>query len=226
MSSTCFTRGFDAELLDLCSESEHVVLSQQFIPFVQEYVGENDYAKPQDPVIADDNSVQGTCVVHRRHFDLVGGYDEVLRNYGGEDLELYERLVTLQLQTVVLDPEVFIRVIPHSHAERSRFFEPGSERGFLVGKVYRVAKEMMVKLNGTFDIDYQTRVGIYDEIVRLVTNMAEMKDKELELEIRFPDTRTQGLHQTFEFERAIKVHVRARDPARGGRARPSSLAGM
>jgi predicted glycosyltransferase involved in capsule biosynthesis len=38
--------------------------------------------------------VQGTCVVHRRHFDLVGGYDEVLVSYGGEDMELYERLAT------------------------------------------------------------------------------------------------------------------------------------
>jgi glycosyltransferase involved in cell wall biosynthesis len=187
-----------------------VVISDQFIPFVDENVGENAFAKPQDPQVLLDNSMQGTCVVHKRHFNLVGGYDEVLQNYGGEDLELYERLATARVDRVLLSPSTFIRVIEHGQDDRGRFFEKGSDLGFLIGKVYRVAKDMMIRVNGSFDVEIETRQQLYDEIIRLVQNMERMERKELNLEVKFPDNNTRGLHQSWEFLRSINLRVRPR----------------
>ena len=202
-----------------------VVISDQFIPFVEENVGLDAFAKPEDPQIPADNSVQGTCVIHRQHFDLIGGYDEVLENYGGEDLELYERLATAQVERVYLSPAVFQKVIAHGQDDRGRFFDRSSELGFLIGKVYRVAKDMMIRIEGSFDVDIETRQQLYAEIIRLVGNMDRMDRKELNLEINFPDNNTRGLHQTWAFSRSINLHVKLRSSVRDEEAGPLRSSG-
>ena len=104
-----------------------VVLADGFLAFVQENLKPDAFAKPRDPQTLGENSVQGTCVVHRSHFELVGGYDEVLVNYGGEDLELYERLRTAHVQLMQLPPSLFARVIPHGQEDRERYTTWGLE---------------------------------------------------------------------------------------------------
>jgi len=184
-----------------------VVLADSFIASVDACLASNEYAKFPDPAAPRDNSVQGTCVIHRRHFELVGGYDEVLTNYGGEDLELYERLALAKVVRRIIDATQVVEVIEHGRAERTRFFEIDPEPGFLIGKVYRVAIGMMVRLNDTFVIDRDVRVSIYKEITRLVGNMANRREKNLRLEITFPDAATQGLHQRWQFTRSIMIRV-------------------
>ena len=184
-----------------------VVLADGFSEYLARKLGPDAFAKPRDPQTEGENSVQGTCVVHRRHFDLVGGYDEVLVNYGGEDLELYERLATARVAVVQLPPELFAKVIPHGQEDRERFFDARAETGFMVGKVYRIAKNMMIRLNGTFDVALSTRQQLYAEITRLVKNMDRMRDKSLTLEVKFPDESDVGLHKAWSFLRSIKVKV-------------------
>lgn len=184
-----------------------VVLADGFLAFVAANLGPDAFAKPRDPQTLGENSVQGTCVIHRRHFDLVGGYDEVLVNYGGEDLELYERLGTARVGVVSLPPELFARVIPHGAEDRERFLSAKAETGFMTGKVYRIAKDMMIRLNGTFDVDIATRRQLYDEVTWLVRNMDRMAEKGLTLEVKFPDANDVGLHKHWSFMRSIKVTV-------------------
>lgn len=190
-----------------------VVIADTFTALADGLVGADVFARPRQPATPQDNSVQGTCVVHKRHFDMVQGYDEVLRDYAGEDLELYERLMTARVGSVSLDPAAFDRVIAHGHQERSRFFDKSADMGFLVGKVYRVAKDMMIRIDGSPEIQLDVRKNLYDEIVRLVANMQSMQRKELTLTINFPDTGTQGLHRVWEFSRSINLHVRLRPRA-------------
>lgn len=184
-----------------------VVLADGFVDFVSARLGADAFAKPPNPSVPEQNSLQGTCVVHRSHFDLVGGYDEILVNYGGEDLDLYDRLQTARVDMVYLPPEVFSRVIAHGDQDRERFLEGKVESGFLAGKVYRTAKDMMIRLNGTFDLDIDARRKLYEEITRLVGGMERMKRKSLTLEVNFADARTGGLHDRWNFQRSIKLTV-------------------
>lgn len=193
-----------------------VVVSDRFIPLVDASLSDNAFAKPFTPTTPQENSLQGTCVIHKRHFDQIGGYDEVLRNYGGEDLELYERLWAARVNFMVLEREAFDRVIDHSQEERSRFFDQSSQLGFLVGKVYRVAKDIMVRMDGIENIELEIRQNLYDEVARLVGNMARMERKELSLEIRFPDGKKSGLHRKWEFHRSVWLTVRMRANEGGG----------
>ena len=163
-----------------------VVLADSFIASVDAGLGPNQYAKFADPALPRDNSVQGTCVIHRRHFELVGGYDDVLTNYGGEDLELYERLALAKVEKRIIDAGEVVEVIDHGPADRTRFFDKRPDAGFLIGKVYRVAIGMMIRLTETFVIDRDLRVGIYEEITRLVGNMTNGGEQEPALRDHLP----------------------------------------
>jgi glycosyltransferase involved in cell wall biosynthesis len=184
-----------------------VVLADSFIASVDRELGSDEFAKFAEPTSPRDNSVQGTCVVQRRHFELVGGYDDVLTNYGGEDLELYERLAHAKVGKRIIDAREVVEVIDHSPAERTRFFDKRQDAGFLIGKVYRVAIGMMIRVTENYVIDRELRAGIYKEITRLVGNMTARGEKNLRLEITFPDDATHGLHQKWEFTRSIVIRV-------------------
>jgi glycosyltransferase involved in cell wall biosynthesis len=192
-----------------------VVLADGFIAFVDAMLGPGQYAKFADPASARENSVQGTCVIHRSHFDLVGGYDEVLTNYGGEDLELYERLAIGRIERRIIDQSLIVEVIDHSRAQRTRFFEIAPETGFLIGKAYRVAIGMIIRLNETFVVNRELRENVYKEITRLVGNMVNGSERNMRLEINFPDTAVHGLHQHYHFTRSIVLRVDPRGDVTG-----------
>ena len=184
-----------------------VVLADSFIASVDAGLGPNQYAKFAEPAQPRDNSVQGTCVIQRRHFELVGGYDDVLTNYGGEDLELYERLALAKVEKRIIDAGEVVEVIDHGPADRTRFFDKQPDAGFLIGKVYRVAIGMMIRLTETYVIDRDLRLGIYAEITRLVGNMTDGGEQNLRFEITFPDHASRGLHRKWQFTRSIVVQV-------------------
>lgn len=85
----------------------------------------NSYATVDAPDLGDD--LRGTCVVPRAKFEAVGGYDELLRNYGMEDTELYVRLTDFGLEDAFVPPDGF-DVIPHGDDLRTTFFPVKSMR--------------------------------------------------------------------------------------------------
>jgi glycosyltransferase involved in cell wall biosynthesis len=185
-----------------------VILAGTFVDALERVpLKSSEFGKFADAVVPSENSLQGTCAVRAEHFRMVGGYDEVLKDYGGEDLDLYDRLALARVDRRVLQIDQIDGVIEHSEEERRRFLGKGARVGFLIGKVYRVAKGMILRINGTLEADLQLRQSVYDEICRLVGNMRHMPTKHLRLEIKFPDSATGGLHKNWEFTRSIVVRV-------------------
>jgi len=85
----------------------------------------NTFATIDATDLGDD--LRGTCIVPRAKFEAVGGYDELLKNYGMEDTELYARLIDFGLDDAFLPPASFA-AIPHDDALRTRFFPTKSVR--------------------------------------------------------------------------------------------------
>ncbi|MEI7599636.1 MAG: glycosyltransferase [Aestuariivirga sp.] len=85
----------------------------------------NTYATVDATDLGDD--LRGTCIIPRDKFTAVGGYDELLKNYGMEDTELYVRLTDFGLADAFISPEGF-EAIPHDDALRTRFFPVKSVR--------------------------------------------------------------------------------------------------
>ena len=79
----------------------------------------NTYATIDADGIGDD--LRGTCIVPRTQFEAVGGYDEVLKSYGMEDVELYQRLDDHGLADAFIAPDAF-QPIPHDDKLRTTYF--------------------------------------------------------------------------------------------------------
>jgi glycosyltransferase involved in cell wall biosynthesis len=63
----------------------------------------------------------GSCILHRDDFAAVGGYDEAMECYGGEDNDFYFRVELLGLSVEMLDLGLIDAVVPHDDAARVRF---------------------------------------------------------------------------------------------------------
>jgi hypothetical protein len=63
-------------------------------------------------------SVNGQCVVRKTQFEAVNGYSELIRTYGRDDEDLYDRLIARGWERRELPPACF-DFLPHSHEERT-----------------------------------------------------------------------------------------------------------
>jgi len=71
-------------------------------------------------------SVNGQCVLTKAQFETVNGYSEVIRTYGRDDEDFYDRLITAGFARREISP-AHLDFIAHSHGERTvNQFAPGS----------------------------------------------------------------------------------------------------
>jgi glycosyltransferase involved in cell wall biosynthesis len=82
----------------------------------------------------------GTFICPRASFTKVEGYDEVFTTWGGEDLDLYDRL-TISGLTQSEYPDHFVRSIQHDDALRFAYYEETEKyRAYIVSRYYRDLK--------------------------------------------------------------------------------------
>jgi predicted glycosyltransferase involved in capsule biosynthesis len=86
-----------------------------------------------------DPSLCGTAIINKRDFQKIGGYDEVFRGWGGEDLELYERLKINSVHHKYIDDQKF-SAIQHSDNMRLLALEQGGagskKKALMTSKLY------------------------------------------------------------------------------------------
>lgn len=75
--------------------------------------------------IAGENELHGQCIVAKAAFEKVGGYDEAMRGWGGEDGDFYLRLQAAGYRRTML-PAGPVTVLAHGDSERLRFAGAGS----------------------------------------------------------------------------------------------------
>ena len=64
-------------------------------------------------------SVNGQCVVAKRQFEEVNGYSEIIRSYGRDDEDFYDRLISAGFARREIGPDDFA-FLPHSDNDRIR----------------------------------------------------------------------------------------------------------
>lgn len=93
-----------------------------------------------------DPNTLGSCVVERTAFLAVGGYDEAIRGWGGEDNDLYEALSLGGVRRASYAGNL-VTPIRHSDAERTQFHgNKDIERARWLNQVYRAMKFDVVRL--------------------------------------------------------------------------------
>ncbi|NMY42366.1 glycosyltransferase [Pseudomonas sp. WS 5013] len=99
----------------------------------------------------------GTVVCPRAAFEAVDGYDEVFRGWGGEDDDLYARLVHCAGARASQYPAHFVEAISHADDERTTFHAIKSvEVQCLINACYIKLKNQL-RDYGIRDIPFETR---------------------------------------------------------------------
>ncbi len=87
----------------------------------------------------------GTVICQKTAFQQISGYDEVFRGWGGEDDDLYFRLVENADQLESAYPAHFISAISHDDEERTKFHqEKNKELQMVVNRYYRNTKHFLM----------------------------------------------------------------------------------
>jgi glycosyltransferase involved in cell wall biosynthesis len=157
------------------------------------------------------NSARGSCAVDRSLFEEVGGYDEVIEGYGGEDLDLYARLGFMRAKHVSLPREYIAGVIEQSREDRERYRGPHLRKQFLRGMAYLLGKDAVMKISDKPWLDEELRRKIYEAVDRQLDPLFAGK-KDLELRLKLPDMYRRGFLADWEFSRSVVVKVRRKSP--------------
>jgi glycosyltransferase involved in cell wall biosynthesis len=130
-------------------------------------------------------SAFGTCVCLREEFRSVGGYDEVLRNWGGEDRDLYLRLQMRGIRRGGF-PAGLISTIAHDDAARLAHSDvKDTELLLKIARLYVGAKTDVLRLSGR-PLPLEARGDLYQRARHAVLQAAEAGSRRVVMELSFP----------------------------------------
>ena len=100
----------------------------------------------------------GTCIISRSDFENVGGYDEIFRGWGGEDTDIYERLI-LNGSKECFFPGEFISAIKHGDDLRAGWYGLRNiKEAEALTKCYSLAKSAVMEqfnFKGDLPLEYR-----------------------------------------------------------------------
>ena len=181
-----------------------IIITEHFVQHVDSRMRDRSFALFGAKV---KNSLRGSCVVRRNDFEKIGGYDELLGGYEGEDLDLYMRLGLVGTKRTLLDPSIVLEVIEQNDEARARYRGPDLKMQFLRGQLYLLAKEMIMSVLGTAVLDIALREQLLQEVNRNL-EVLYTGEKDYLLEVNLPDNYKRGFLQEWEFSRSISIKAR------------------
>lgn len=122
-----------------------------------------------------DPNTWGSCIVERTAFTDIGGYDEAIDGYGGEDNDLYEMLA---IQGVRRDwfPGDAVDPIRHSDDDRMQFYSNKNiDRAVRINHLYRLIKADIIRL-GQRQLSLKERQQLRKQIADKLAQCAEVKE--------------------------------------------------
>ncbi len=153
------------------------------------------------------NSLRGSCLVRRADFETLGGYDELLSGYSGEDLDLYMRLRILGARWIPLGEIAIDHVIEQTREERLRFRPPNIKLQFLRGQLYQSAKELVMRSQNKQRLPLEARKILMAGVNRQLAGLYN-GTQDFELKMDFPDRYKRGMLKDWEFSTTISVKAR------------------
>ena len=162
--------------------------------------------------------IAGSCVVARKHFEAVQGYDEALQGYGGEDADFYFRLGMVPLRSALLAEDLVAEVLQHDDASRVRFYRRQSiPEGGLINAAYRHIKNMLLKQQGVTELDSSIRRRLYGNVEQTMLTALQRSETTIRFDIELLDDPSIRPFSAWRFSRRIAVELNARQPAEDDR---------
>ncbi len=160
-----------------------VLLAAGFAAYMRPLLAPGCYYRPA-PLTPD---TWGSMLVSRDDFLAVGGYDEVLRDWGGEDDDLYHRLDAFAKLSLVSFPGSMVTALTHDDAARTRFFGE-SDRWFShrINALYLHIKYDLTLLAGGQTPDCAVLLSVYEEVRRTVRQAAAREAQRMHFTVGLP----------------------------------------
>jgi glycosyltransferase involved in cell wall biosynthesis len=152
------------------------------------------------------NDVKGSCVVSRKMFEDIGGYDEVIFGYSQEDLELYQRLHLAGYTHLELERDLILAVETHSNEARTAYFDMGRKLAYARGKVYRDAKKNLLLLTRQKELRYEVRDAIWQKI-NLMLKAPNLFEGSHSLDIPLPSDEKDAYLPGSKFQSTLRITI-------------------
>lgn len=107
------------------------------------------------------NNLQGFLVIRRQAFELVGGYDDLLKGWGaGGDVDIQNALRQARIKKTFLPEDIVDRII--EHGDDLRFAHTGGtfRKSFIQNLLYRELKKFLFPILGV-PIPLETRKKVF-----------------------------------------------------------------
>ena len=190
------------------------LVSDDFVPRVEQALAAGIFLRFRLPRR---NDLNGACVVHAEAFHAVGGYDEVIEGYGGEEQELYWRLRRQGMKMHHLPAEGLCQPIAHDNQSRIAFHrEKDMTRAFLQVRAYRLCKEAVLGVMFVPELSRPQRETLWHTVEKAI----EIDPEDVRIEVPHPDINS-GFLGDWQMSRIVQVRLKRK----GAIARKSPLAG-
>lgn len=146
----------------LCFVDADIVLAPGFMNFVRSHLAPKRYFRPQPR-----SGLWNPVICRRLEWAGIGGFDEVIANWGCEDDDLFRRLELHHALPLWL-PEGAASELPYDKTLRSRFHETDYVVSQRVNTLYVQLKLDLMRLMAD-ELDLQTRMTLYREACRAVS---------------------------------------------------------
>lgn len=161
----------------LCLVDADVMLAPQFLATVRPLLDSTCFLRADAGASSD---LMGTVLIPRAALEAVGGYDEAMQGWGGEDHDLYLRLQRAGLRQTTF-PAQLLTPIHHDHESRTAHAVIRNHiLGWNVNRLYIEAKTTLWKLMGA-PPPLETRTALYALVHRAVTECAHQEEVQIEL---------------------------------------------
>ena len=155
----------------ICFIDADINVQPGFVNWASKNVNLNSFYRHEKQVDGErDKETWGTFIVSRDNFNKIGGYDEAIRGWGGEDDDIYMRLKLAEVHEFAF-PHNLVCAIKHDDSLRTTFHTVKSKdlQG-LQNTVYLNLKILMLQASNsiyapiTKDLDYKSRLALQDLI--------------------------------------------------------------
>lgn len=158
----------------ICFIDADIRIDPEWLSWLREHVKPGVFYRAAEIAGERDKETWGTVVCQKVAFDLVGGYDEAYRGWGGEDDDLYARLaLPSSHQKERSYPSRFVSPISHDNDERTKFHQiKNKELQSKVNQYYREAKWYLMESFGS-DIPLNVRQALMLQIANKFRSAAQ-----------------------------------------------------
>jgi glycosyltransferase involved in cell wall biosynthesis len=107
----------------------------------------------------------GLVACTREQFEAIGGYDEIIAGWGGEDLDLYWRFKKAGFDAKLFPIELVNDIISHADSLRTSYYAQDKETSDLVAGYYIAAKYKIQTLLPVINMSQDMKESLYNQAI-------------------------------------------------------------